>query len=114
MALSVEAGELVPTNSAQTFADGLACRDPNADSIALISRGVERIVRVSDDEIAEAIRAYYTDTHNLVEGAGAAPLAAALKERALVKGGTAGVVLSGGNIDRALFAQVLSGVTPNP
>lgn len=114
VALSVEAGKLVPTNSAQTFADGLACRDPNADSVALISRGVERIVRVSDDEIAEAIRAYYTDTHNLVEGAGAASLAAVLKERALVKGITAGVVLSGGNIDRALFAQVLSGDTPNP
>ena len=67
---------------------------------------------MSDDDIADAIRAYYEDTHNMSEGAGAAPLAALLKEKDQLRGKTAGVVLSGGNIDRPLFAEILTGGTP--
>ena len=77
-ALSVEAGKVVSTNAARTFADGMACRVPWEEPLEIIRRGAARVVRVSDDEIAGAIRAYYTDTHNVAEGAGAAPLAALL------------------------------------
>jgi len=111
-ALSFAAGQPVPTNSARTFADGVACRDPQADPFAVIKTGAARVVTVSEDEIAEAIRIYYTTTHNLTEGAGAAPLAALLKEKARYAGKRAGLILSGGNIDMPLFAQVLRGETP--
>src|SRR5580658_5591631 len=112
-ALSFAAGRPVPTNSARTFADGVACRDPQADAFAIIKTGAARVVTVSEDEIAEAIRIYYTTTHNLAEGAGAAPLAALLKEKARYAGKRAGLILSGGNIDMPVFAQVLRGETPS-
>jgi threonine dehydratase len=111
-ALSFAAGRPVPTDSAQTFADGVACRDPQADAFAIIKTGAARVVTVSEDEIAEAIRIYYTTTHNLAEGAGAAPLAALLKEKARYAGKRVGLVLSGGNIDMPLLAQILRGETP--
>jgi threonine dehydratase len=111
-ALSFAAGRPVPTNSAQTFADGVACRDPQAEAFAIIKTGAARVVTVSEDEIAEAIRTYYTTTHNLAEGAGAAPLAALLKEKARYAGKRAGLILSGGNIDMPVLAQVLRGETP--
>jgi len=111
-ALSFAAGQPVPTNSARTFADGVACRDPQADAFAIIKTGAARVVTVSEDEIAEAIRIYYTTTHNLAEGAGAAPLAALLKEKARYAGKRAGLILTGGNIDMPLLAQVLRGETP--
>jgi threonine dehydratase len=111
-ALSFAAGQPVPTNSARTFADGVACRDPQADAFAIIKTGAARVVTVSEDEIAEAIRIYYTTTHNLAEGAGAAPLAALLKEKARYAGKRAGLILSGGNIDMPVLAQVLRGETP--
>ena len=111
-ALSFAAGQPVPANSARTFADGVACRDPQADAFAIVKTGAARVVTVSEDEIAEAIRIYYTTTHNLAEGAGAAPLAALLKEKARYAGKHAGLILSGGNIDMPLFAQVLRGETP--
>jgi threonine dehydratase len=111
-ALSFAAGRPVPTNSAQTFADGVACRDPQADAFSIIKTGAARVVTVSEDEIAEAIRIYYTTTHNLAEGAGAAPLAALLKEKARYAGKRAGLILSGGNIDMPVLAQVLRGETP--
>jgi threonine dehydratase len=111
-ALSFAAGRPVPTSSAHTFADGVACRDPQAEAFAIVKAGAARVVTVSEDEIAEAIRIYYTTTHNLAEGAGAAPLAALLKERARCAGRRAGLVLSGGNIDMPLLAQVLRGETP--
>ena len=112
VALSYESGDLVPTNEAHTFADGLACRVPNADALELIRRGASRVVQVSDAAIADAMRALYSDTHNIAEGAGAAPLAALLAEKDLLKGKKAGIVLSGGNIDRAVYAKVLAGETP--
>jgi threonine dehydratase len=81
----------------------MATRVPDADALAIIRKGCSRIVQVTDSEIAAAIRAYWTDTHNLAEGAGAAPLAAALQEKARIRGKRVGLVLSGGNIDFDLF-----------
>jgi threonine dehydratase len=112
MALSFEAGRPVPSDSACTFADGLACRDPIPEAFELIHKGAARIVRVSDSEIAQAICAYYTDTHNLAEGAGAAPLAALLKEREAMAGRRIGLILTGSNIDMSVFAKVIAGETP--
>ena len=108
-ALSFAAGRLIAVNRADTRADGMAVRQPSEEAFAIIRGGAARIVTVSDDEIAAAIRAYWTDTHNLVEGAGAAPLAALLQERARMAGKRAGVVVSGGNIDLALFRSWVPG-----
>ena len=113
-ALSFEAGRVVETNRAHTFADGMACRVPAPEPLEIILDGADHIVRVSDDEIAGAIRAYYTDTHNMAEGAGAAPLAAALKEKDSLSGKRVGVILCGGNIDMDWFATILGGGTPQP
>lgn len=102
-ALSFAAGTVVKTNSSNTLADGMATRVPDADALAMIRKGASRIVQVSDDEVAAAIRAYWTDTHNLAEGAGAAALAAAIQEKARIRGKRVGLILSGGNIDFDLF-----------
>ncbi len=102
-ALSFAAGHVVTTNSAETHADGMATRVPDAGALAIIRGGASRIVTVGDDAIADAIRAYWQDTHNLAEGAGAAPLAALLQEREAMRGRRVGLVLSGGNIDLDLF-----------
>ena len=107
-ALSFKAGKPVPTNSADTMADGMACRVPVAEAVARINRGAARIVEVSEAEIEAAMRHYFTDTHNVAEGAAAAPLAAALNERARIKGKKIALVLSGGNVDRDVYARVLS------
>ena len=111
-ALSFAQGKAVATSSSATFADGMAVRIPHPDAVAIINRGAERIVEVSDDEIAEAMRLYYRATHNLAEGAGAAPLAALTKERDAMSGKRVGLILSGGNIDMTKFAAVLAGQTP--
>jgi len=111
-ALSFAAGSVVPSPTANTFADGLATREPNADAIAAICRGASRWVEVSEDEIAEAMRIYFDDTHQVAEGAGAAPLAALLKDRQRMAGKNVAVVLSGGNIERARYLRVLCGETP--
>jgi threonine dehydratase len=102
-ARSLAAGHVVVMNRAETLADGIAVRQPDQDAFDIIRRGVSRIVTVTDDEIAAAVRAYWTDTHNLVEGAGAAPLAALQKECGAMKGKRVGLVASGGNIDLELF-----------
>jgi threonine dehydratase len=102
-ALSFAAGTVVRTNSSDTLADGMATRVPDADALAIIRKGASRIVQVSDDEVAAAVRAYWTDTHNLAEGAGAAALAAALQEKPKLRGKQVGLILSGGNIDFDLF-----------
>jgi threonine dehydratase len=107
-ALSVAAGMPVPTNSADTIADGLAVRVPDERALATIRAGAARIITVSEAEIRQAMRILFTDTHNVAEGAGAATFAAALKERGRLAGKRVAVVLSGGNIDRALFAEVLA------
>ena len=110
--LSVEAGRVVSTNSARTFADGMAVRVPDAMALEVIRRGAERIVEVSDDEIAEAIRIIYSATHSCAEGAGAAALAALMKERDRLKGRRVAVIVSGQNIDRSWMQTVLAGGTP--
>jgi threonine dehydratase len=102
-ARSFAEGRVVALNRAETLADGVAVRQPDPDAFAIIRSGASRIVTVSDDAIADAIRAYWTDTHNLVEGAGAAPLAALLQEATRMAGKRVGLVISGGNIDLALF-----------
>jgi threonine dehydratase len=102
-ARSLAAGHLVALNRSDTLADGMAVRQPDAEALAIISAGATRIVTVTDDAIAAAMRAYWTDTHNLAEGAGAAPLAALLQERERMIGKRVGVVISGGNIDLELF-----------
>lgn len=105
--LSFEAGRLCETASANTFADGLAVRRPIPEAFALYGAAAARIVAVSDAEIAEAMRVYYTDTHNLAEGAGAAALAALMQEREAMRGKKVGVILSGGNIDRPVYARLI-------
>jgi len=102
-ALSFAARAVVKTNSSNTLADGLATRNPDADALAIILKGASRIVQVTDEEIAGAIHALWTDTHNLAEGAGAAALAAALQEKSKLSGKRVGLILSGGNIDFGLF-----------
>lgn len=113
-ALSFQAGEVVTTNTCVTFADGVACRAPWQEPLDIIRQGASHIVRVTDDEIAAAMRAYYSDTHQVAEGAGAVPLAAALQEKDANRGKKIGVILCGGNIDADVFAKVLAGETPKP
>ena len=91
---SFTAGRGVATNSALTFADGMAVRVPDPTALEVIRKGAERIVQVSDDEIAEAIRSIYSTTHNCSEGAGAAALAALSKERGRLQGRRAAVILT--------------------
>jgi len=109
---SFTAGRVVTTNSALTFADGMAVRVPDPAALELIQKGAERIVEVTDEEIADAVRLLYTATHNCAEGAGAAALAALIKDRAQLQGQRAAVVLTGQNIDRELMQTVLAGGTP--
>ncbi len=111
-ALSFAAGKPVPTDAARTFADGMACRDPQPEALEIVLKGAARVVRVSEEEIADAIRIYHTTTHNPAEGAGAAPLAALLREKAHYAGKQVGLILTGGNIDMPVLAQVLRGETP--
>ena len=110
--LSAAAGRVVTTDSARTFADGMAVRVPIPEALAIYGPGAARILAVSDAEVAAAIRAYFTDTHNLAEGAGAAPLAALMQERDRMAGKRAGVILCGGNIDTGWFVTVLQGGVP--
>ncbi len=112
MALSFAAGKPVPTNSARTFADGMATRDPRQEAVAIIKRGAARVLQLSEDEIAEAVRVYFQDTHNVAEGAGAAAFAGLMQERARVAGKRVAVILSGGNIDMSVYRRVLVGETP--
>ena len=111
-ALSRDAGHPVSTASARTFADGMACRQPQVDAFEIIRRGAADIVRVSEEGMAEAVRLVYADTHNVAEGSGAAPLAALLKQRSKMNGKRVALVLSGGNIDTAVLARILGGETP--
>ena len=95
-----------------TFADGVAVREPDAAALDIIRRGAERIVEVSDEEIAAAIRIVFSDTHTAAEGAGAASLAAVMKERDRLQGRKIAVILTGQNIDRPCMATILAGGTP--
>jgi threonine dehydratase len=112
MALSFAAGKPVSTNSAQTFADGMATRDPRHEAVTIIKNGAARVLQLTEDDIAEAVRAYFQDTHNVAEGAGAAPLAGLMQERARMTGKRVAVILSGGNIDISVYRRILAGETP--
>jgi len=92
------------------LADGLACRVPDHDALQLMLNGVERVVEVTEQEIAAAMIALYEDTHNVAEGAGAASLAGLMQEREIMAGKRVGVLLSGANVDRDVFAAVLKRV----
>jgi threonine dehydratase len=107
-ALSFAAGRPVATNSADTIADGLAVRVPDPAALDVIRHGAARIVTVTEAEIRRAMRILYTDTHNVAEGAGAAAFAAALQEHDRLRGKRVAVIQTGGNIDRALFTEVLA------
>ncbi|MCB1328235.1 MAG: threonine dehydratase [Maritimibacter sp.] len=109
---SVAAGHPVETASARTFADGIAVRVPVQAALDIYGPGADRILAVTDAEIAAAVRLYFECTHNLAEGAGAAALAALFQERDRMAGRKVAVVLSGGNIDTAWFARLLAGDLP--
>ncbi|MGA2808158.1 MAG: threonine dehydratase [Terracidiphilus sp.] len=108
-ALSFAERRLVEAPSRTVIADGQACRTPNPHAMEIIWSEVASIVSVSDAEIAEAMRAYYQDTHNLAEGAGASALAGALQENQALAGKRIGIILTGGNIDIETYERVLSG-----
>jgi threonine dehydratase len=105
--LSMRAGRPISTNTADTIADGMAVRIPSPEALAIIKGGAERIVSVSDKEISTAMGIYFTDTHNIAEGAGAAALAALLQEREQMTGKKVAVILSGGNVDAELFIHAI-------
>jgi len=106
--LSFAQGRPIATNSADTLADGMACRVPVAEAVATINKGASRIVAVSEAELKAAMRALYQDTHNLAEGAGAAATAALLQERERMAGKKVAVILSGGNVDMDLYQTILA------
>ena len=115
VALSLELGRTVSHDVTTRVADGMACRTPAPEALAIIARGAERVIRVSDDEIESAMAALFADTHNVAEGAGAAGLAGVLQERDRWAGSRVGIVLTGGNIDSAEYARILAkGVGPGP
>jgi threonine dehydratase len=111
---SFDSGAIVDDGTAKTFADGMAVRVVVPEAFAIYAKGADRIVAVSDDEVADAIRLLFRATHNVAEGAGAAALAAARQERSQIAGQRTAVILCGGNIDTATFIEVMSGRTPRP
>ena len=108
IAVSFEARKLIAQPATTRIADGLACSTPNPEALDHILRGVARIVRVTEEEIEAAMRAYFADTHNVAEGAAAAGLAGVLRERDSLAGKRVGLVFTGGNVDAAVFARVLA------
>ena len=108
-ALSWQQKKIVEAPATTKLADGLACRRGDDEALEVMLENVDHIVRVTDDEVADAMRAMFADTHNVVEGAGAAALAAATKESAALKGKRVALIATGGNVDQSVFAQVLAG-----
>ncbi len=107
-AMSHAAGEPIASSVIPTIADGMAVRTPDAAALEIILKGAARIVTVQEDEIKASMRHLFSDTHNAAEGSGAAGLAALLQERDRMRGRRVAVILSGGNVDREVFAQILS------
>ena len=106
---SFEQRKVVEVPATTKIADGMACRKPDEEALAILLQNVDHMVRVSDEEVEESMRHMFTDTHNIVEGAGAAALAAALKEKEQLRGKRVALVASGSNVDREVFARVLQG-----
>jgi threonine dehydratase len=107
-ALSFDAGRVIEHEARTEIADGVACRKPDVSTLEIIKAGMDRILMVDDDEVKDAMRAYFVDTHNVAEGAGAIGLAALLKDRE-AGGERVGTVLCGGNVDSDAFAEILCG-----
>ena len=105
---SLAAGRVVEAPVTTVLADGMACRIADQAALDVIAPHIDQVVKVTDEEVAQAMRAIYHDTHNVAEGAGAAAFAAAMQQRASLKGLVVGTTLCGGNVDSAVFAQVLS------
>lgn len=110
--LSVTAGRVVATETAATFVDGVACRVPDPEAIAVIVKGASEILTVTEDEAAEAMRVLYAATHNVAEPAGALALAGLLQDRSRMSGKRVGIIHTGGNADSTVLVQVLGGQTP--
>jgi threonine dehydratase len=113
IALSVAAGRVVTTASAPTFVDGVACRVPDEGAISVISAGAARVLTVSEDDAAEAMRVLFATTHNVAEPAGTLALAGLLADRSLAAGKAVAVIQTGGTVDADMLLQVLSGQTPS-
>jgi len=107
-AISFKEKRVVEMPANTIIADGLACRRPNAEALEIMIENVARILEVNEEAIRDAMRAYYQDTHNLAEGAGAASLAGALLEEDKIRGKRVGLVLTGGNVDGEVFAEILN------
>ena len=105
---SIAAGRVIESPATTVLADGMACRIPDQAALDILAPHVDHIVKVTDDEVAQAMRDIYTDTHNVAEGAGAASFAAAMQERAALGGKVVGTTLCGGNVDASVFARVLA------
>ena len=108
---SIAAGRVVESAVTTQLADGMACRVADQAALDILAPHLDHLVQVSDAEVAAAMHALYTDTHNAAEGAGAAALAAALQEKERLAGQAVGVALTGGNVDAAVFARVLGGAS---
>jgi threonine dehydratase len=108
-ALSLAAGHAVSHEVTTRLADGMACRVPEPEALAIMQTQLARVVSVSDDALAQAMRELFECTHQVAEGAGAAALAAAVQERERLAGRRVALVLSGGNIDRCVYAEILQG-----
>ncbi len=108
-ATSFATGQVVEAPTETRLGDGMACRRPDAEAVSIARKNVSRIVQVSDAELAAAMRAIFSMTHNVAEGAGAAAFAAAWREREALAGKRVGLPITGGNVDTALFADVLAG-----
>ena len=106
---SIAAGRVIEAPATTVLADGMACRIPDQAALDVLIPHIDHIVKVTDDEVAQAMRDIYADTHNVAEGAGAASFAAAMQERATLKGKVVGTTLCGGNVDASVFARVLAG-----
>jgi threonine dehydratase len=106
---SIAAGHVVEAPVSTLLADGMACRVADAEALAILAPQLDHVVKVTDDEVAAAMRAIFADTHNVAEGAGAAAFAAAMQEKDTLKGQRVGVTLCGGNVDSEQFARVLAG-----
>lgn len=107
-ALSFEAGRKIAAPVTTLLGDGMACRVPDDESLEVVLQNVDHVVQVSEDEMRQAMKICFTDTHNVAEGAGSAGLAAALKEKSALTGKRVGLVMTGGNVDHDVFARVLA------
>ncbi len=114
IARSFAAGQVVATETAHTFADGVACRVPDPAAVQVIVAGAARIIAVSEEAVASAMRTLFATTHNTAEPAGAVALAGLLAERDIVRHRRIGIIQTGGNVDTDMFAAVLAGQTPTP